>query len=212
MKILRIKREKLTPAQLRSVVAIVRRGGVVVYPTDTSYGIGCDATNAHIVQKIFQIKHRPPEKQASVIIGSLSIAKRYGIFTPQAQALAQACWPGALTIIVRRKRGKGTIGLRISKHPIAQQIVAALGRPVVSTSANISGKEPCYSIRSLQAQFKNLSKGPYPDMIIDAGRLPRRLPSTVIDARSSPAILLRVGALKQSQLNRLCPTSINKKP
>lgn len=212
VEILHIDREKLTPVQLHSILSVLRKGGVIVYPTDTSYGIGCDATNARAIKKVFAIKHRPPEKQVSVIVGSRSIATKYAKFSADARAFATACWPGALTIIVKRKQAKGTIGLRISKHPIAQQIASALGRPLVSTSANISGKPPCHSITALHAQFKNLSnKGPYPDSIIDAGRLPRRLPSTVIDACSSPPILLRVGAITQSKLNRLCPIFKNKK-
>lgn len=212
MEIFPIQHSRLSPAQVRAVLTILNKGGVVVYPTDTSYGIGCDATNARSVKKIFQIKHRAIDKQVSVIVGSVAIAEQYGTFSPDAHALARVFWPGALTIIVKRKRGKGTIGLRIPQHPIALQLAKAFGRPIVSTSANISGKPPCYSLRAFDHQRREQDTGPHPDAVIDGGALPRRRPSTVINLTTEPPHYLRKGPITLVQLNHVCPIFINKKP
>ncbi len=211
VEIITIHNNKLSLSQCRIVTRVLRSGGVVVYPTDTSYGIGCDATNTAAVKKVFAIKHRPCEKQVSVIVHSTVAAHRYGIFSPCARELARHAWPGALTIIVRRRNGQGTIGLRVANSVIARQLAKGLARPLVSTSANISGHSPCYSWKAFEQQLTHAGSGPYPDLVLTAGTLPRRVPSTVVNATTTPIILLRAGAISTAQLRRLCPLSTDKK-
>ncbi len=193
--LLKVKSNLLTKSQLRQVLAILRQGGVIVYPTDTSYGIGCDATNAKAVKKVFAVKQRPAEKQVSVMVSGISMAQRYSQWNNQAQNLAQKWWPGPLTIILKKKKGRGTIGMRAPKHALALQIVKAYNKPIVTTSANISGQPPSYSIPAFMRQLKLFSNTYSPDFIIDAGVLPRRKPSTVIIVNRLQIKVLRQGTV-----------------
>jgi len=202
MQILRTKNQLLNKSELNIVLAILRAGGVIVYPTDTSYGIGCDATNTKAVKKVFVIKQRPIEKQVSVMVSGIAMAKQYSQWNKKAQELAQQWWPGALTIVLKKKKGKGTIGMREPKHALALQIVKVFGKPIVTTSANISGQRPCYSIPSFLKQLSVIAKVSrdsgtpeviHPEIFINIGALPKREPSTVVDASSVQLRILRRG-------------------
>ena len=164
-----------------------------MYPTHTSYGIGCDATNPKAVKKVFAVKMRPAEKQASVMVSGIPMARRYSLWNKQAQKLAERFWPGALTIILKKRRGKGTIGMRSPNHALALQIVNVYEKPIVTTSANISGEPPCYSVPAFLNQLKKFSNSKHPDFIIDTGALAHHKPSTVVDTSSMHFRTLREG-------------------
>jgi len=178
---------------------------IFIYPTETSYAIGCDATNAAAVRGVFRLKGRERGKPLPLIVASRAMAERYAQFTPLARRLAAHYWPGPLTIVAVGRKPKagsrrlapgvvaanGTIALRISSHPIARALSRRLGRPMVATSANRSGGPPAFSMRAAQRAFPD-ARGMW---IIDAGALPRRKPSTIVDARGSKPIILRQGAV-----------------
>lgn len=161
-------------------VAHLRSGGLLIYPTETSYALGCDATNTKAVRAIFRLKGRERGKPLPLIVASMAMAERYIQFTPPARRLAKKYWPGPLTLVLAsrsrrsstlRRRGagewarvapgiiaaNGTIALRASSHSIARALSRHLGRPIVSTSANRSGCPPSFSARSALNTFASPS-------------------------------------------------------
>ena len=202
-------------ATFSAAIAHLRKGGVLIYPTETSYAIGCDATNAHAVASIFRMKGRASEQSLPLIVASRAMAERYATFTLLARRLTARHWPGPLTVVLtvraRRfspppKRGGArggwrplargiiardhTIALRLSAHPIARTLSRRLGKPIVSTSANRSGHPPARSAIAARRAFPQSSI-----LILDSGASRPRRPSTIVDARTRHAIVLRKGAI-----------------
>src|SRR3989338_4641680 len=143
----------ISVVELNRAIEHLKQGGVVVYPTESSYGIGCMASNAAAVARVFALKRRPLEKILPLIIGSVDEAKRLITWSPIAEKLAVEYLPGPLTIVApATAAGKqlapgilapdGTIALRVSPHPIARTLVEAVG-PIISTSANSGGAPAC---------------------------------------------------------------------
>ena len=184
---------------LAIIIDCLMQGGVIVYPTDTAYGLGADWTNARAVKKVFAVKQRSPDKKVPVIVSGVAMAKKYVTWNAQAQGLVDHYWPGALTIVLPKENGT-TLGVRMPNHPIALQIVRAFGKPIVSTSANISYQPTCYSIRSFVGQLSFVNghvPAVSPDIVIDAGALARRMPSTVVDCSGQSMRVLRSGRLSK---------------
>lgn len=173
----------------------VLKNSVFVYPTETCYGIGCDATNEKLVERIYAIKGRDHRKLLSWLVQDIAMAKRYAEFSPRAAALAEKFWPGPLTLVVRKKMSGGmeTVALRISSHSVARQIVDIFKRPIVATSANISGASECYSVCEVMEQLANRSQ--QPDFILDGGELPKKPPTTVVELTGDAMRVLRQGEI-----------------
>lgn len=199
------------PASIRAAVSVLKKGGVVVFPTETSYGIGCDATNAKAVRRVFRIKGRPGGKGTPLLVDSRAAAKRWAVFSKEAEGLAKKHWPGALTIVLSPRSKKiapaclqdGTLSLRLSSHPVARALASGLGRPIVATSANVSGAPACFSVRTFLQQLSgeagSASGGNHsttPDLILDAGALPRRRPSTLVRIDDGRVSVLRQGSVR----------------
>lgn len=185
--------------EILHVVAHLQAGGVVVYPTESSYGIGCKASNAGAVRRIFELKERPIEKTLPLIVGSLDEAKRLIQWSPMAEKLAQEHWPGPLTMVAQATpAGKqlalgvvaadGTIALRVSSHPVAQALAQAVG-PIVSTSANRGGSPACFDVWCVESWLGKTEDV----LVIDAGTLPRDLPSTLVRITDTGYEILRKG-------------------
>ena len=189
---------------LNNIVEALRMGQTLVYSTETCYGLGCDATNGNAVKKIFAIKERLESKSLLVLMANVLMVKKYVDWSPVLEKLATKYWPGPITIVATLKSGvvlprgvvgaDGTIALRISAHPLAQQLTKLLDRPLVSTSANISGGDNLYNIAEVEAVFKN--KINQPDIIIDAGELPQQKPSTIVKIESEQIHVLRQGEIE----------------
>ena len=201
MEIFKVDAKRPTARALDSAVKHLGAGGLVVYPTETAYALGADATNAAAVRTIFQVKARTASKALPLIVASTAMARRTATFPPLAARLARAHWPGPLTLVLPVKRSgrlafgaaaSGTVALRVSSHPIARMLCENLGRPIISTSANRSGHGACYSIRGVKREFKKIST---PIMVLDAGTLARRRPSTIVRVAPHP-VVLRVGSIK----------------
>lgn len=192
-------RRNLLHKLVRQAVRVLRSGGVVIYPTETSYALGCDAQKAHAVAQIFKLKGRSKTKQLPVITASRAMAERFFILGANARRLAQRYWPGPLTIVLKPRKTlpvsyKGGVAVRVSGHPVAQQLSRALKAPLVSTSANISGKPACFSVTALKKQFGARLKNMF---VIDIGALPRRKPSTIVAISEVGEIqVVRQGAIK----------------
>jgi L-threonylcarbamoyladenylate synthase len=196
-----VSNNRLSKKAVKKIVTLLKTGGVIIYPTETAYAIGGDARNKDVIKKIYKIKKRSTKLPLPVIVGDLEQAKKYAIFNPISLTLAKKYWPGALTLILKRKKeipaaltvGKKTIALRVSGNPIARAIAKGLGGPIISTSANDSMKKECYSVRAIQKQIPSLNKKI--EITVDAGKLPQVKPSTIVKATSNKIMLLRRGSL-----------------
>ncbi|MEK7102436.1 MAG: L-threonylcarbamoyladenylate synthase [Patescibacteria group bacterium] len=186
--------------EIQRAIMHLQAGGVVVYPTESSYGVGCMATNAAAVARVFTLKERPIEKTLPLIVGSIDEAKRLIVWSSIVEQLAQEHWPGPLTIVaLATNEGKklapgvvaadGTIALRVSSHPIAQALAQAVG-PIVSTSANSSSEPACYASMCVKAWL-----GDADVLVIDAGTLPQNPPSTIVRIYDDRYAVVRQGGV-----------------
>ncbi|MFH1194040.1 MAG: L-threonylcarbamoyladenylate synthase [bacterium] len=179
MKIINIAKQSVTEA-----IAILKQGGVVVYPTETAYALGCDAANSRAKAKIFKIKNRPADKNLPIICATKKMAFDFFKFGKIERKLAKTYWPGPLSIIIKTKKQenkktrKQEIPVRVSSNKIARTISRGLGKPIISTSANISGKKTLYDAKKIAEIFSRQKN--QPDLILDAGKLPEKKPSTII--------------------------------
>jgi len=194
---------KLT-TDVQEMIDVLKSGGVVVYPTETSYGLGCDATNVAAVARIFAMKGRPKAKGVTALLPKDEWGDRIGlVWPPELRLLAEKYWPGPLNIvlpavapskIVPAHLTNGTLAVRRSSHPIANALVDALGVPLVSTSANISGEPDQYSAQAIYDRY--MQQALRPDLIFDAGEIPKTAPSTLVKlGDDGTVVVLRQGEI-----------------
>ncbi len=181
---------------LSYAVKAMKKGGIIIYPTETSYGIGADATNARTVKKINRIKTRKG-KFIPIIVSDMKMAEKYIILNNDIKKLIKKFMPGPLTLVVKKrmKTKKLLGGFRISSNKTAVNLARKLGKPITATSANISGNKPIYKISEIKKTFMGKV-----DLIIDAGSLPKRKPSTVYDSYNKK--ILRQGKIKLKEINK----------
>lgn len=204
MKIIKANRPGIAMA-----VKYLRAGKAVVYPTDTAYGLGVDATNVRAVRRLYKMKGRGYSKPTHVIVKNCAIAQNLTMANSLALKLMRKFWPGPLTIILELRirnqeswkilsAGTGTIGVRVPNNRIALALVKGLKRPITTPSANPAGGPPPYSIRDSLKQFKG--KKYQPDLYLDAGKLPKRAPSTIIKIDGKKIKTIRRGPVTQKQI------------
>lgn len=199
-------REKAAKAIELAAKEIVA-GNVVIIPTETSYGMAADATNAEAVKKIFQIKERDASKPVPIIVSDLNLVKQYSDVNAVAEFLAQSFMPGPLTLVVEKKAAipdvvsSDGVAFRISSNTFARAISSEAGLPITATSANKSGEPALYSAWKVREEFN----GKVP-LIILTGDLMEVPASTVLDTRCYPPKLLREGPIPfkeiEAQLSR----------
>lgn len=183
---------------LREAAAIIARGGVVAYPTDTLYGLAVDPARDDAVQALFAAKGRAEGTAVALIAADEAQARRIGVFGSAESELAARLWPGPLTIVVpaapplsRLLLGeRGTIGVRVPAHRVASGLAAAFGGCITATSANRSGKPPAQTGGEVAAAFHDGV-----DMLLDAGPAPGGPPSTLVEIVGGHPRLLRAGAV-----------------
>lgn len=182
-------------------VEILRRGGVIVYPTETSYALGCDATNDIAVARVFAIKGRPEGKGMPLILPDDIDVSAFVEMSERALKLAKQHWPGPLNIVAKRAASSsvsarcetdGTQSVRQSSSAIASELARQLGRPLVATSANRSGEAAIYRIDELESEF---SAGEQPDAILDGGHLPVVPASTTVKVADDKIEVIRQGVI-----------------
>ena len=189
---------------IRNAAAIISRGGVIAYPTETIYGLGADATNEQAIRKIFEIKGRNFSNPVSLIIGRREDVHPLVRAIPKtAQKLMDAFWPGPLTIVfeaagcvsplLTAKTGK--IGIRLSGHDGARQIALAAGKPLTATSANLSGLPECATADEVIAQI-----GDRLDAVVDLGNTSGTAGSTIIDTTTEQPVILRAGVISREEI------------
>lgn len=187
--------------EILKAVEVLRNGGIVIYPTDTAFGIGCRIDAKKAVEKLFRIRNRPVSQAVPVLVSSLEMASGYVQKIPKdvRGKLIRKYWPGALTIVLPCRtdkvpslvRGGGeTLGVRMPDHKIALSIIEGVGVPILGPSANFSGEETPYEFENLNSQLVNLV-----DYVV-GGQTQTGKVSTVIDVTKKPWKILREGAVK----------------
>lgn len=178
---------------------VLRRGGAVVFPTDTYYGLAADPRRADGVARVFEAKGRASGVPLPLVAASLEQADRdVALLSGAALRLARRFWPGPLTLLASPRvmlapgaaADDGSIALRVPDHAVARALAEALGFAVTSTSANASGREAVTSARDAAASLAGAV-----DLVLDAGETPGGSPSTIVDARVEPPVLVRAGAV-----------------
>ena len=182
--------------QIGHAVAVLKQGGVALFPTETSYGLAVDATNPCAVKRLMRLKGRRTDKSFPLIVASTAMADRIGHLRCLGHRLAKAYWPGPLTLVVKERKGSGlardvvrdgTIALRVSSHPVARELSRRLGRPIVSTSANKAGFPSAYRVEDA---------GVAPDAVLNVGRLSKKKSSTVVSIVDKQMVVLRKGDVR----------------
>ena len=191
--------------QVKKGVKILKAGGIVAFPTDTVYGLGADAFNSKAVERIYEVKNRPRHMSFPLLISDLSQIST--IAAPASQValfLAKHFWPGGLTLILLKTASlptylanQSTIAVRIPNHPIPLALIQGLGRPIIGTSANISGKLNNLTIGKVKQQL-----GDKVDLIIDAGKCPNESESTIVDVTGEMPAILRQGIIPKHEIEK----------
>jgi L-threonylcarbamoyladenylate synthase len=184
--------------------AVLQSGGVVAIPTDTVYGIAVALETPDGIERLFRIKRRPPDRGIVLLLGAASQAGSIGVMGPAASALADACWPGGLTVVVPQRPdialpavltgGSPTIGLRVPDHDAPRALAASVG-PLPTTSANVSGLPEAGDAAEILAQL-----GDGIDLILDGGPASGGQPSTVMDCTGERPVVLREGAIPTARI------------
>jgi L-threonylcarbamoyladenylate synthase len=198
--------------QIKKAISILKKGGVVAYPTDTVYGLGACMTDTAAVDRIFQVKGRPKGMALPVLLADKVQMESILTSVPlSARRLADEFFPGALTIILPKSNsvpdiitgGGRTVAFRIPDHRVPLALIKGLGKPIVGTSANLSGQPSALTAAEVQAQI-----GDKIDMVIDGGRCPGGIESTVIDLSGKKPVVRRQGAISIEKLRKILPDII----
>jgi len=208
----RIRIDPVQPARepLLQAARAISSGGLVVFPTSGLYGLAADAFNAAAVDKIFAAKGRSPQKPVLLLIRHADdLGQLVTMVPPAATRLMDAIWPGGLTLVFPAApvvppaltAGSAKIGIRLPAHPVARALVAAVGRPITGTSANVSGRPGCSRITALDAAIAGSV-----DMTLDAGDLAGGAGSTVVDVTREPPVILRSGAISEDIIWKVLAT------
>lgn len=196
--------ENPDPGVILNAAEIIRGGGVVVFPTRSIYGMAANAFDNAAVDRIFRIKKRPSRKPLLLLIKNRDdLLQLVRHVPPPAQKLMDRFWPGRLTIIMdaveslpkRLTAGTGRIGIRLTAHPVAKSLIAAVGSPITGTSANLSGKPGCSQVSRLHSAVARKV-----DMILDAGVLEEGVGSTVVEVTNEEVLMLREGSISSEEL------------
>lgn len=181
---------------------IILNGGLVVYPTETVYGLGCLPNDPDAARRVCEVKQRAT-KPLPLICSDVEIARKVVHFNPAAEILAKRFWPGPLTLVLPSKisysiwitHGGKSLGIRVSGYQIARELARQSGGVLVSTSANVSGEQPPFTAREAEIQI-----GKKVDLILDGGPSPGQLPSTVLDLTGEELWILRSGPISGKEI------------
>lgn len=192
---------------LAAAAYVVKKGGLICYPTDTVYGLGCDPLNASAIERAMRAKGERA-KPTPILVKDLENARRLALVSASAEKLARNFWPGPLTLIVRSLDvlpgilvPDGRVGLRSPKHAICLELIGLCEGALVGTSANLTGKPPA---TTAEAAVKEL--GDRVDLVIDGGRATLGVSSTVVDLTAPKLIILREGPIGRTEIMRCLRT------
>ncbi len=193
--LLPIHPEHPEPRKIQRAVDILNQGGVIAYPTDTVYGIGCDLMNKSAIERIYQMKGMQKDKSLAFICPDLSDISRYAIVENAQYRVMKRVLPGPYCFILQATREvpkivhlkQKTVGIRVPAHPVTIALVRALGRPLISSTAAMTGAEPLIDPWEIKEQFSGL------DLILDGGT-GGNVPTTVVDLSQGDVHIVREGA------------------
>ena len=195
--------ESISESDFALILSILRRGGVIAFPTDTAYGLGADPLNETALDRIFKIKGRAETKPILLLVGSIAMAETMSEPNPIFYQVAQQFWPGPLTMILPAKEfvsvkvtaGTKTVGLRWPVSPWAAKLIDRFGGAITATSANRSGRPTAVTAEEVRVELGNSI-----DVLIDGGTLPSRSGSTLLDLTADLPVLLREGPISFESL------------
>lgn len=179
---------------VEEAAAALQRGEVVAFPTDTVYGLAVG--HGHIAA-LFVAKGRPKEKRIPILLSDASNLETSAVVTPAARVLAEKFWPGPLTIVLAAPR-RGTVAFRVPANDLARRLIAASGGGLPVTSANISGRPDATTAEEVMEQL-----GGRISLVLDGGRTPGGVPSTIVDCSGDDVSILREGAIPASEIDRI---------
>lgn len=192
--------------QIEKAVAILKKGGLVAFPTDTVYGLGAIVSNLSAVRRIYEVKARPLSRALPLLLAGASQADEVAVdISATARLLMQHFWPGALTLVLKKASwipaivtgGGDTVALRVPNHEVALALVKGAGMPLVGTSANLSGQPSPLTAEGVKAQL-----GGKIDLIIDGSPAPLGMESTIIDVSVEPLRLIRERAIPRAEIEK----------
>jgi L-threonylcarbamoyladenylate synthase len=192
------------PATIDKAAALMKKGGSIVFPTNSFYGLGVDAFDARAVDDVFRIKKRDRQKPLLILIAhQRDLTPLVRSIPKEADKLMENYWPGSLTLVFESSDRlppnltghTGKIGIRLASHAVAASLVKAAGSPITATSANLSGKGGCTEVSMLDRSIVD-----HVDMVLDAGALPGGAGSSVVDVTVSPPKILREGAVRAERI------------
>ncbi len=195
---------RLGAKEIVQAVKVLRAGGVIAFPTDTVYGVGSHAFLPAAVERLYKVKKRPRHKAIPLLVANVLALEQITTEVPQvAYDLATHFWPGALTIVLKRSElvpdavtaGGETVAIRAPDHPVPQALLAHLDAPLAATSANISGQPAPDTAEGVMVQLAGRI-----DLLLDGGKCPGGVASTVLDLTTTPPTVLRVGGISISDL------------
>jgi L-threonylcarbamoyladenylate synthase len=195
-------------ATVAAAINALKRGEVIVFPTETLYGLGADALNKEAVETVFCLKGRSPNAPIPVLVADETmLGQIVDRISPLGRELMHCFWPGPLTLVLRARpdiprpllNATGGVGVRISSQPIATRLVKALGRPVTATSANPSGKQPARTLLEAKIYFAGKV-----NIFIDGGTLTSKSGSTVAEVQGERIKIIREGEVAAAALEQIC--------
>jgi len=204
---------KSTLDNIREASKVVRNGGLVVYPTDTVYGVGCDPFNVEAVKRVFEVKGERKEKPLPILASDIRFIEKIAYLNERARKIGETHWPGPLTLVVPKKPvlpnivtcSLASVGVRIPNHAVAVQLIKLCDGLLVGTSANKTGEKPPKTAGEAAKQL-----GAQVDIVLDGGPAPLGQESSIVDLTSSKPKMLRRGPVKLGEvLNALRDLQVN---
>ncbi len=194
---------------LRKAARLIRKGAVIVCPTDTGYALAANALDTKAIVKVFNLKGRAYSNPIHIAVNSLEMAGRYAHVSPEAEQLAHSFLPGALTLVLTRKEsvpsllvaGRDTVGIRIPDNRVILDLIDIADLPITATSANASGQPTPYSVPEVMKLLGEAVE--QVSLILDQGAIPSRGLSTIVDLTVSPPQLLRQGLVSWLEIRQV---------
>lgn len=202
-----MKKIVLNDGVVSSSVEVLNKGGIVMHPTETCYGLAVDIFNEQALEKLYRVKGMERNKPLSILVDSLEMAQKYGEFSDKALELAKKYWPGPLAIIVPRKNlpeffniGDDFVSFRVSSDQFCLEMIRAFGNPVTTTSANRAGLPQLYAAENLESAFGEFAEEL--DLVVDGGKIPENKPSTIVKIEGETVSVIRQGDILVDEMNK----------
>ena len=180
------------------LIKILREGGIVAFPTESSYGLACDPFNEKAIRKLHELKKEPFDKPVLLICASKHMVHEIAFLDANGEKIVDKLMPAPLTLVAKKKKSvpdflsKETVAFRIPSNEIAREFSKKFGKPITATSANLHGKEPAFTVKQVEKYFPGLA-------ILDGGKLKKIKPSTIFDLTKNK--IIRNGPINMKKIN-----------